>query len=66
MRRFMISSVLTLWDASYVLLRPHSMEGGAIDRYVPFLWFPYRKYGRVDKVGGCGAYLRLGPISVKG
>jgi len=42
-----VSSVVVLWDASYVLLQPHSFypEGryGAI-------WIPYAKYATVDKL----------------
>ncbi|EMD00760.1 hypothetical protein BAUCODRAFT_61862 [Baudoinia panamericana UAMH 10762] len=39
---------LVIWDTGYVLLRPHSMPGGAL--HWP-IWQPYAYYGTVD-----GAY----------
>lgn len=43
-----ISLPLVAWDSGYVLLRPHSMPGGAW--HAP--WTPYELYGRVDHVYG--------------
>jgi hypothetical protein len=37
------------WDTGYVLLRPHSMLGGAL--HAP-LWVPYALYGTVDYIYG--------------
>jgi len=48
-----ISLPLVAWDSAYVLLRPHSMEGGAL--HEP-LFRPYRLYGEIDHVYGWEAY----------
>jgi hypothetical protein len=42
-----------VWDTTYVLLRPHSMEGGAV--HWP-IWAPYKLYGTVDHIYGWKAY----------
>lgn len=44
-----VSPLIVLWDVAYVLLRPHSMPGGAIHR--PF-WLAYELYGEVDHLYG--------------
>lgn len=49
----LISLPLVFWDASYVLLRPHSMPGGFL--HSP-LWTPYALYGAVDYIYGWPAY----------
>ncbi|KAK3110677.1 hypothetical protein LTR53_014793 [Teratosphaeriaceae sp. CCFEE 6253] len=48
-----VSLPLVIWDTAYVLLRPHSMPGGALHRP---LWSPYELYGTVDYVYGLRAY----------
>ncbi|KAH8921638.1 hypothetical protein BT69DRAFT_311819 [Atractiella rhizophila] len=49
---FFVSSLLVIWDFCYCFLRPHSMEGGALN----FLWRPYILYAEVDYVYGWKAY----------
>jgi len=49
----LVSLPLVVWDTLYVLLRPHSMAGGAL--HSP-LWTPYALYGRVDYNYGWPAY----------
>ncbi|KAJ5279042.1 hypothetical protein N7478_004414 [Penicillium angulare] len=44
---------LVIWDAGYVLLRPHSMPGGRL--HSP-LWTPYALYGRIDYIYGWPAF----------
>jgi hypothetical protein len=44
-----VSLPLVLWDSGYILLRPHSMPGGALHRP---LWVPYALYGEVDHMYG--------------
>ncbi|KAJ5636534.1 uncharacterized protein N7484_009847 [Penicillium longicatenatum] len=44
---------LVIWDASYVLLRPHSMPGGRL--HSP-LWTPYALYGKIDYIYGWPAF----------
>lgn len=48
-----VSLPLVLWDTGYVLLRPHSMPGGAL--HAP-IWTPYELYGSVDHFYGWPAY----------
>ncbi|KAL2001711.1 hypothetical protein VTN02DRAFT_1351 [Thermoascus thermophilus] len=48
-----VSVPLVLWDAGYVLLRPHSMPGGRL--HSP-LWTPYALYGTVDYIYGWPAF----------
>ncbi|OBT59962.1 hypothetical protein VE03_10523 [Pseudogymnoascus sp. 23342-1-I1] len=48
-----VSLPLVLWDAGYVLLRPHSMPGG---KYHWLLWAPYELYGKTDYIYGWKAY----------
>lgn len=48
-----VSLVLVAWDTGYVLLRPHTMEGGFL--HEP-LWAPYKLYGTVDHVYGWKAW----------
>ncbi|OJD25697.1 hypothetical protein ACJ73_02928 [Blastomyces percursus] len=43
-----ISVPVVLWDASYVLLRPHSMPGGSLH----YIWSPYALYGTIDYIYG--------------
>ncbi|KAI8883149.1 hypothetical protein K501DRAFT_250011 [Backusella circina FSU 941] len=49
---FLISSIVVVWDFSYCLLRPYSMEGGTLN----FLWRPYNLYGKIDHFYGLPAY----------
>ncbi|KAK3504785.1 hypothetical protein B0T13DRAFT_507375 [Neurospora crassa] len=49
----LVSLPLVIWDTLYVLLRPHTMPGGAL--HYP-LWAPYELYGRVDYVYGWKAW----------
>ncbi|KAL5116452.1 hypothetical protein ACEQ8H_005688 [Pleosporales sp. CAS-2024a] len=42
-----VSVPLVLWDCSYILLRPHTFEGGALQWP---LWKPYEVYAAIDKV----------------
>ncbi|KAL7822078.1 hypothetical protein V8C26DRAFT_389870 [Trichoderma gracile] len=48
-----LSLPLVIWDTGYVLLRPHSMPGGAW--HYP-LWAPYKLYGEVDHIYGFKAF----------
>ncbi|KAL2104562.1 hypothetical protein VUR80DRAFT_10255 [Thermomyces stellatus] len=48
-----VSLVLVAWDTGYVLLRPHTMEGGFLHKP---LWVPYKLYGAVDYVYGWRAW----------
>ena len=41
-----VSSLVVLWDASFVLLRPRSMEGGDLF----WIWTPYKTYCSIDKL----------------
>ncbi|RYP51399.1 hypothetical protein DL768_003268 [Monosporascus sp. mg162] len=50
---FAVSLPLVVWDAVYVLLRPLTMEGGAL--HWP-LWVPYRLYGEIDHAYGWKAF----------
>uniref|UniRef100_A0A7R9UZE2 EXPERA domain-containing protein n=1 Tax=Chlamydomonas euryale TaxID=1486919 RepID=A0A7R9UZE2_9CHLO len=43
-----ISGVLVVWDAGYVLMRPRSMPGGDLF----WLWRPYPLYASVDRAYG--------------
>ncbi|EEQ83769.1 uncharacterized protein BDCG_00574 [Blastomyces dermatitidis ER-3] len=47
-----ISIPVVLWDASYVLLRPHSMPGGSLH----YIWSPYALYGTIDYIYGWPAW----------
>jgi hypothetical protein len=42
-----VSMPLVLWDALYILLRPHTFAGGALQWP---LWKPYEIYASIDKV----------------
>lgn len=48
-----LSVPLVLWDAGYVLLRPHSMPGGKLHSPI---WTPYALYGTVDYIYGWPAF----------
>ncbi|KAJ6102194.1 hypothetical protein N7486_004621 [Penicillium sp. IBT 16267x] len=48
-----VSVPLIVWDAAYVLLRPHSMPGGRL--HSP-LWTPYALYGQIDYMYGWPAF----------
>ncbi|KAJ5818626.1 hypothetical protein N7474_004217 [Penicillium riverlandense] len=48
-----LSVPLVIWDAGYVLLRPHSMPGGRLHSPI---WTPYALYGTVDYIYGWPAY----------
>ncbi|KAI1074484.1 hypothetical protein F5B20DRAFT_586238 [Whalleya microplaca] len=48
-----VSLPLVIWDSGYVLLRPHTMEGGRL--HWP-LYAPYKLYGEVDHVYGWKAW----------
>lgn len=45
----LFSIPLVLWDAGYVLLRPHSMPGGKLHSPI---WTPYALYGTIDYIYG--------------
>ncbi|EEH39614.2 hypothetical protein PAAG_01803 [Paracoccidioides lutzii Pb01] len=47
-----LSIPFVLWDASYVLCRPHSMPGGKLH----YLWTPYGLYGKIDYIYGWPAW----------
>lgn len=49
----LISVPLVLWDAGYVLLRPHSMPGGKLHSPI---WTPYALYGTIDYIYGWPAF----------
>ncbi|CAG7924076.1 unnamed protein product [Penicillium olsonii] len=49
----LVSVPLVLWDASYVLLRPHSMPGG---RFHSPVFTPYALYGTIDYIYGWPAF----------
>ncbi|KAF1843061.1 uncharacterized protein K460DRAFT_367993 [Cucurbitaria berberidis CBS 394.84] len=44
-----VSIPLVLWDSLYILLRPHTMSGGALQWP---LWKPYEIYASIDHVYG--------------
>ncbi|KAB2109306.1 hypothetical protein AG0111_0g3118 [Alternaria gaisen] len=44
-----ISMPLVLWDSLYILLRPHTMAGGALQWPI---WKPYEIYASIDHVYG--------------
>lgn len=44
---------LVVWDAGYVLLRPHSMPGGRLHSPI---WTPYALYGKIDYIYGWPAF----------
>lgn len=48
-----VSVPLVMWDAGYVLLRPHSMPGGRLHSPV---FAPYALYGTVDYIYGWPAF----------
>ncbi|KAJ5364158.1 uncharacterized protein N7496_009871 [Penicillium cataractarum] len=48
-----VSVPLVIWDATYVLLRPHSMPGGRLHSPI---WTLYALYGTVDYLYGWPAY----------
>ncbi|PGH17362.1 hypothetical protein AJ79_01246 [Helicocarpus griseus UAMH5409] len=47
-----LSVPVVLWDASYVLFRPHSMPGGTLH----YIWSPYALYGTIDYIYGWPAW----------
>ncbi|KAJ5894172.1 hypothetical protein N7495_005863 [Penicillium taxi] len=48
-----ISVPVVLWDAGYVMLRPHSMPGG---QFHSPIWTPYALYGKIDFIYGWPAF----------
>ncbi|KJK62437.1 hypothetical protein P875_00095411 [Aspergillus parasiticus SU-1] len=42
-----VSFPVVIWDAGYVLLRPHSMPGNKL--HFP-MWIPYARYGAIDYI----------------
>lgn len=48
-----MSIPFVLWDAGYVLLRPHSMPGNKLHSPV---WTPYALYGTIDYIYGWPAF----------
>lgn len=48
-----LSVPLVIWDAGYVLLRPHSMPGGRLHSPI---WTPYALYGSIDYIYGWPAF----------
>ena len=49
----LVSTPLVLWDAGYVLLRPHSMPGNKLHSPI---WTPYALYGTIDYIYGWPAF----------
>ena len=49
----LVSLPLVFWDTGYVLMRPHTMPGGAL--HAP-IWTPYGLYGTVDYIYGFPAW----------
>lgn len=47
-----LSSIIVIIDAGYILLRPHTFEGGS---YFWFYW-PYANYAAVDKSYGLAGF----------
>lgn len=43
-----ISSLVCIWDATFILLRPDTLPGGRLHKY----WKPYALYIEVDKLYG--------------
>ena len=52
-----IAIPLVVWDALYILLRPHTLPGG---RFHAPVWTPYALYGSVDKLYGAKAWRASG------
>lgn len=52
-----IAIPLVVWDALYILLRPHTLPGG---RFHAPIWTPYQLYGSVDKLYGAKAWRASG------
>lgn len=48
-----LSIPFVLWDAGYVLLRPHSMPGNKLHSPI---WTPYALYGTIDYIYGWPAF----------
>ncbi|KAB8260650.1 hypothetical protein BDV32DRAFT_122820 [Aspergillus pseudonomiae] len=48
-----LSVPLVIWDAGYVLLRPHSMPGNKLHSPI---WIPYAQYGAIDYLYGWPAF----------
>ncbi|KAB8236367.1 hypothetical protein BDV23DRAFT_153301 [Aspergillus alliaceus] len=48
-----LSVPLVIWDAGYVLLRPHSMPGNKLHSPI---WTPYALYGTIDYMYGWPAF----------
>lgn len=48
-----MSIPFVLWDAGYVLLRPHSMPGNKLHSPI---WTPYALYGTIDYIYGWPAF----------
>ncbi|KAL0481854.1 hypothetical protein AKO1_011298 [Acrasis kona] len=40
-----LGNLIVFWDATFVLMRPHSMAGGLYE----YIWIPYQKYILHDK-----------------
>ncbi|KAH9481799.1 hypothetical protein JR316_0006326 [Psilocybe cubensis] len=49
---FLITAPIILWDASYVLMRPRSMEGGDLR----WFWSGFDMYERIDTVYSVKGY----------
>ncbi|PLB46807.1 hypothetical protein P170DRAFT_466207 [Aspergillus steynii IBT 23096] len=49
----LVSVPLVIWDAGYVLLRPHSMPGNKLHSPI---WTPYALYGTIDYIYGWPAF----------
>lgn len=60
----LFSVPLVIWDCGYLLLRPHSMEGGSLHRYI---WQPYALYGTIDySYGAIGWNTKNGFVTAQG
>mmetsp|Transcript_27393 Transcript_27393/g.68769 ORF Transcript_27393/g.68769 Transcript_27393/m.68769 type:complete len:174 (-) Transcript_27393:49-570(-) len=42
---FYVSFLIQIWDALFILARPHSLAGGALE----YVWSPYQLYITVDR-----------------
>ncbi|KIM39356.1 hypothetical protein M413DRAFT_29514 [Hebeloma cylindrosporum] len=49
---FLVTAPIILWDASYVLMRPRSMEGGDLR----WFWSGFDRYERIDTVYSVKGY----------
>ncbi|RPA75714.1 hypothetical protein BJ508DRAFT_229931 [Ascobolus immersus RN42] len=51
----LISSIIVLWDAAYVFLRPYSLPNSPSPLH--YIWYPYKHYAPVDHNYSIAGYL---------